>query len=529
MTYLKKCLVLLIVVAVFVPPLKADEIHKAVIKGDLEAVKALLAKEPGVIDTQDGRGRTALLEAVVSGKDEIAMFLISRGADVNPGDEHGVNPILMAAYQGKEELVKLLIKEGAAVNAATRSGFNSLHGAAMQGHAAVVRMLIVFGGKVNALTEDGRTPLAIAAEGGYAEAVTALAEKMTTVDVKDKNGATPLMIAVLGGHAGAVNALLMQGADYNLKNKLGATAVTLAAREGHKEIMDLLVKRGAKKTVYTFPRLTGDYLGQKAPGADPVVFAPGIVSTEKDELNSIFMPDGAEFYFTVRQKRKWVIMKMKRENNRWSAPAPASFSGEYSDVDHMLSPDGRQMFYCSNRPLEPKGKKKRDFDIWVVDRVKDGWSDPRNLGAPVNSDKSEFYPSLTRDGVLYFQATRPDTRGGRDLYRSRNVNGKYGPLENLGDVVNGKNSEGDVFVHPDGKYIVFSAHRDGGRGRGDLYISFSKGETWTRPAGLGDAVNTEAHENCPVLSPDGEYFFFTRAGDIYWMDATVLDASRVME
>jgi len=38
---------------------------------------------------------------------------------------------------------------------------------------------------------------------------------------------------------------------------------------------------------------------------------------------------------------------------------------------------------------------------------------------------------------------------------------------------------------------------------------------------LGDAVNTEANENCPILSPDDSFLFFTRAGDVYWVDAEI--------
>jgi Tol biopolymer transport system component len=49
-----------------------------------------------------------------------------------------------------------------------------------------------------------------------------------------------------------------------------------------------------------FPILKGPYLGQKPPGMTPEIFAPGIVSTGLDELNSVFSPDGDEFYFCVR-------------------------------------------------------------------------------------------------------------------------------------------------------------------------------------------------------------------------------------
>ena len=48
-------------------------------------------------------------------------------------------------------------------------------------------------------------------------------------------------------------------------------------------------------------RISGPYLGQAPPGRTPELFAPGVVSTGLDELNSVFSPDGRELYFCVRQ------------------------------------------------------------------------------------------------------------------------------------------------------------------------------------------------------------------------------------
>jgi hypothetical protein len=43
---------------------------------------------------------------------------------------------------------------------------------------------------------------------------------------------------------------------------------------------------------------------------------------------------------------------------------------------------------------------------------------------------------------------------------------------------------------------------------------------------MGAAVNSAAHENCAMLTPDGKYLLFTRAGDIYWVDARILEEFR---
>jgi Tol biopolymer transport system component len=109
-----------------------------------------------------------------------------------------------------------------------------------------------------------------------------------------------------------------------------------------------------------FPHLKGPYLGQSSPGLKPVIFAPGIVSTEKNELNSVFTPDGKEFYFSSFDPgRGYTIMVMKESAGGWTSPRTASFSGRYSEVDMFITHDGKYFFFTSGR--------KGNHDIYWVD------------------------------------------------------------------------------------------------------------------------------------------------------------------
>ena len=156
----------------------------------------------------------------------------------------------------------------------------------------------------------------------------------------------------------------------------------------------------------------------------------------------------------------------------------------------------KKLFFCSNRPLEKKGAEKKDFDIWVVERDGDDSSKPKHMGAPVNSGESEFYPSLTKDGTLYFQSQRHDSRGSKDIYRSRPVDGKYKKIENVGDVINSELFEGDVLIAPEEDFMIYSVDRPDGFGRGDLYISFrTENDVWTAPKNMGNQINSEFNEN----------------------------------
>jgi hypothetical protein len=84
------------------------------------------------------------------------------------------------------------------------------------------------------------------------------------------------------------------------------------------------------------------------------------------------------------------------------------------------------------------GKPKQDMDIWVMDRTEGGdWGEPRNLGAPVNTTASEWFPTVAAGGTLSFGSGRPGGHGRTDRYRARRAGGTLAGPENLGPGVNG--------------------------------------------------------------------------------------------
>ena len=261
---------------------------------------------------------------------------------------------------------------------------------------------------------------------------------------------------------------------------------------------------------------------QKALQAFPLprLFAPGIVSTKDDESGVTFTPDGKTCYFTMKSPSTisnsfLLICVSHLVNSRWSSPEIAPFSGTSKDFNPMVSPDGNKLFFISNRPVD--GQRKSDTDIWVMKRFGDGWSEPANLGEPVNSKGLELGCSVTLDGTLYFSST--GETGNPDIYCSRLKDGKYQKPERLDDAINSDASEGDPFIAPDESYLIFaSTGRSGGLTeagasaeypRGDLYISYRKDGKWTPAKSLGSAVNSTAEESGPFVSGDGKMLYFS--------------------
>jgi hypothetical protein len=284
------------------------------------------------------------------------------------------------------------------------------------------------------------------------------------------------------------------------------------------------------------------YLGQPLPGMAPVVFAPGVVSTEAVELNGVFTPDMKEFFFTRNFEGTPTMFHSQLTRGAWSAPRPLMLypgKARALAVDMAVSPDGNELFFLGNyHPEAATGAKRTDADIWRSRRVNGEWATAEMVPPPVSSAAGEVYPTVVRDGSLYFTSNRPGGPGGNNLYRAqRRADGSFAEPVLVPPPVNSEAGVGDPFVSPDETYIVFSSRRTPSVGAGDLYISFRRSDGgWGDPVHLGETVNGPDTDFCPFVTPDGKYFFFSRrvrdaagrvtAGDVYWMDAKFLEQFR---
>ena len=285
-------------------------------------------------------------------------------------------------------------------------------------------------------------------------------------------------------------------------------------------ILSIVIGYILSKTNSVFADLIGDYLGQTPPGMSVEMFAPKIISTEENyELNSVFSPKGDEFIFTRGPSgiSSGNIMIMKKVENVWTEPEVISFCKDYPGVDPSMSPDGAIIFFSSCRPLGGTGALRSDHDLWMALREGDGWSDPVHLGNEINTTGKELYPIFTAKGHLYWQANRPGSIGGGDIWRATFKNGVFTDIVNAGPAINTPGGEGDVYVSPDEDYLIVVSGREGQ----GLHVSFKQKGEWIPTINMGQTINKGKGEFCPMVSPDGKYFFFTaknnNKGDIYWI------------
>lgn len=256
--------------------------------------------------------------------------------------------------------------------------------------------------------------------------------------------------------------------------------------------------------------LQAQHFNLSSPPIDLTLFGTGFVSTAINERDFAISPDGTEIYFTVSTPKSTfqTIVFCKKIKGEWTKPGVASFAGSYSDLEPAFSADGKTLYFASNRPLS--GDQIKDFDIWKVTKQGDTWSEPTNLGNVINTTTDEFYPSVARNGNLYFTATYKGGPGREDIYQSVFKDNIYQKPMPLDTAVNSKFYEFNAFVDPDEQYIIFTSYgRKDDTGGGDLYMSKKneKGQ-WTPAVNL-KSINSKQLDYCPYVSPDGKSLFIT--------------------
>ena len=167
-----------------------DNIHAAIRAGSLDNVKYLISNGA---DFEELEGdATPLCTAISCDRFEIAKYIISLGAEINPTRSFSVNsPLVEASLGSKFEMFKYLIDHGANVNSHNPWGETPLHWAANDNNKKVVEILLKKGANVNCASDTLKiTPLMYAAEKGNKDIITLLLKSGADKTMKDKNGQT---------------------------------------------------------------------------------------------------------------------------------------------------------------------------------------------------------------------------------------------------------------------------------------------------------------------------------------------------
>lgn len=258
-----------------------------------------------------------------------------------------------------------------------------------------------------------------------------------------------------------------------------------------------------------------------------------------DQINSpsldyapLIAADGSIMIFTSRKplianniknlKDHIFYSNFDKETTKWSNASPFSDTINVPGRNNSaisISNNGQQMLIYRD-DLNTNG------DIYESHLEGSSWTEPVNMGEPINSADKEPSACISPDGgTIYFVSDREGGLGGFDIwYCTKDDNEKWGEAENMGATINSTEDEDGLFIHSDGKTLFFSSKGHNSMGGYDVFMSILDNATKvaSSPKNLGPSINTSEDDLYFVMEANGKtgYYSSNRLGgfgekDIY--------------
>jgi len=197
-------------------------------------------------------------------------------------------------------------------------------------------------------------------------------------------------------------------------------------------------------------------------------------------------------------------------------------NSDYNELNPLLSPDGKTLYFSRRNHPENIGGVKDDEDIWYSELDSTGhWQLAKNMGRPINNPGPNFIntiQSVTPDGksaiILLGNKYLDKGKMVAGVSISSNVSGSWSkPIAlNIKNDYN-FNERVNYFLTNNRKTLLISEEREDSQGDRDLYVSFmGEDSVWSEPLNLGDVVNTAGEESAPFLASDDKTLYYSSKG-----------------
>jgi len=192
------------------------------------------------------------------------------------------------------------------------------------------------------------------------------------------------------------------------------------------------------------------------------------INTAGNESAAGITPDGQTLFIFKGDNSTGNLYFSELKENAWGTVAKvgSDVSSAAKETSATVSVDGDILIFSSNRSGGYGGS-----DLWFSSRLPDGsWSLAKNMGSIVNTQYDEESPFLGFDGkTLFFSSQGHSSMGGFDIFRSELINGAWSEPQNLGYPINTSEDDLHFVLSADGETAYLSARREGGLGDTDIY------------------------------------------------------------
>ena len=191
-----------------------------------------------------------------------------------------------------------------------------------------------------------------------------------------------------------------------------------------------------------------------------------IFSTESFKKKNLVLQNGAKLPYQLLYSATFA------ENKAAHITPLAINNAAFSSAQPAISKDGKTLYFVSDKTGGFGGT-----DLYTATKDANGnWGDVKNLGAEINSANDEKFPFIAEDGTLYFSSNKAGGLGGLDVYKTKFTGGKWTKPENLIAPINSAQDDFAYIIDEKNKAGFFSSNRDGGMGEDDIY-KFTYDET----------------------------------------------------
>jgi len=221
------------------------------------------------------------------------------------------------------------------------------------------------------------------------------------------------------------------------------------------------------------------------------------VNTDTHDANMSISPDGSTIFIYKNAenvtKSGDIYYSIKKPTGEWDSPRALEgkyVNSTYFESSACITPDGNTIYFVSEREKEGFGHG----DIYMVKKEGREWGKPINLGFPINTPYDEIGVYIHPDGkTLFFSSNGHNIMGGYDIFISAlGDDGKWSEPINLGYPINTTRNEIHFVLATDRKNAFISSNRDGGYGAYDIFnidMSYYFRTNKNIPASIANSVS----------------------------------------
>lgn len=251
----------------------------------------------------------------------------------------------------------------------------------------------------------------------------------------------------------------------------------------------------------------------------PPINLGSTVNSDDHDATAGLSPDGQKLY-VYRPTKNGDLYECELKGNAWSSPERMNknINSDGHESSVSLSFDGKKLYYISDKE---GGKGHRDIWVSAMD-AKGKWGPSTNIGDPINTIYGEEGVFIHPDGkTMYFSSQGHNSMGGYDIFKSEFKDGKWSEPENLGWPINGPDDDVFFVISANGRHGYYASNKKDGYGEKDIYkITFLGPE---KPLALSNEDNLLAGVAQPVKSVEAAKPVELKTAQVTLLKGTVTD------